>query len=334
MVIKASSRAQIDSLIGDLGSDRAVTRETAITRLTVIGARALDRLMSLVGNPAAEATARVAALRILEATGNARSLDAVLHALDDPNSIVAAAAAGAARAFLRGPHGAAAVDRLTALALDRQREEATRVAAIRALSDLEPSTVAPLFRALVLDPNTAIAALASHPDDTAAKSEGTAAWLATAIEGGLSVNPETLRRSVSSAGNSVSLALLHTLIERLGERERVERPQQRAAWTAARGAAHAALAARGSRVALYDLRETLSTANEPLPVDFLAALREVGDPSCLEAVAAAYSQMKDEWWRGELVVVFRNLAAGAHITRRHAVMKRIAKRWPAILDRL
>ncbi len=334
MVIKASSRAQIDSLIADLGSDRAVTRESSITRLTVIGARALDRLMSLVGNPAAEATARVAALRILEAMGNARSLDAVLRALDDSNSTVAAAAAGAARAFLRGAHGAAAVDRLTAVALDRQREEAARMAAIGALSTLEPSTVAPLFRALVLDPNTTIAALASHPEGAATTPEGTAEWLATALEGGLSVNPETLRRSVSTAGNSVPLAVLHTLIERLGERERVEQPQQRSAWTAARGAAHAALAARGSRVALYDLRETLATASEPLPVDFLAALREIGDSSCLEAVAAAYSRVKDEWWRGELVVVFRNLAASAHLTRRHVVMKRIAKRWPAILDRL
>lgn len=206
------------------------------------------------------------------------------------------------------------------------------MAAITALSDLEPSTVAPLYRVLVLDPSAAIAALASHPEDTTAKPEGTAAWLATATEGGLAVSPGAVRRSVSTAGSRVPLALLHTLIERIGERERIEPPQQRLEWMAARGAAHAALAARGSRVALYDLRETLVAAKEPLPLDFLAALRQVGDASCLEAVAAAHSQTKDEWWRGELAIVFRNLAAGAHLTRRHLVMKRIAKRWPAILS--
>ena len=63
-----------------------------------------------------------------------------------------------------------------------------------------------------------------------------------------------------------------------------------------RGRVHVALAARGSRIALYDLRESLEAAapatsfSGPLPVDFLAALSTAGDASCLEAVTAAYAR--------------------------------------------
>src|SRR3990167_8946536 len=46
------------------------------------------------------------------------------------------------------------------------------------------------------------------------------------------------------------------------------------------------LADRGSRLALYDVRETLETVPGPLPVEFLSALTAVGDVSCLEPIAA------------------------------------------------
>ena len=55
-------------------------------------------------------------------------------------------------------------------------------------------------------------------------------------------------------------------------------------WTTARAAAHVALAQRGSRLALYDLRESLERA-APLPVEFLTALSLIGDASCLEPIA-------------------------------------------------
>ena len=102
----------------------------------------------------------------------------------------------------------------------------------------------------------------------------------------------------------------------------------------ARAAAHVALASRGSRLALYDLRESLESADAPLPVEFLAALSLVGDASCLEAIAAAYARPaasgrgRDDWWRQHLADAFRAIVAREAITRRHAVMKKIEKRWP------
>ena len=74
-----------------------------------------------------------------------------------------------------------------------------------------------------------------------------------------------------------------------------------------RGAIHQALAARNSRLALYDLRESLLAA-ERLPVAFLAALDEIGDATCLETLAAAYdesSRSGDTWWREHLAQAFR-----------------------------
>ena len=58
---------------------------------------------------------------------------------------------------------------------------------------------------------------------------------------------------------------------------------------ALRGALHQALALRGSRVALYDLRETLEERPARLPTSFLAALHVLGDASCLEPIGAAWA---------------------------------------------
>ena len=83
---------------------------------------------------------------------------AVLEAIDAPDPTVASAAASAARVFLRGPRGAAVVDRLTRAVLDSGRDEGVRLAALRALADLERRTIAPLLDALQRDPSEAIQA--------------------------------------------------------------------------------------------------------------------------------------------------------------------------------
>ena len=64
---------------------------------------------------------------------------------------------------------------------------------------------------------------------------------------------------------------------------------------------------RGSRIALYDLRETVECATEPIALEFLAALNTLGDPSCLEGLAKAYGATADRWWRGHLLQTFRTI---------------------------
>ncbi|MGH9139797.1 MAG: hypothetical protein ACRD2I_01500, partial [Vicinamibacterales bacterium] len=107
-------------------------------------------------------------------------------------------------------------------------------------------------------------------------------------------------------------------------------------WRLARAAAHVTLAQRGSRLALYDLRDSLEAARGPLPVEFLAAITLIGDASCLEAIAAAHARArpKDAWWRRHLAEAFQTIVKRDQLTRRHAAMKKIEKRWPGALDGL
>ncbi|HEX4347801.1 MAG TPA: HEAT repeat domain-containing protein [Vicinamibacterales bacterium] len=337
MAIKPSSQKTVDALVRDLSSDRAVTRDTAIARLTVIGARAVARLSAIVADRANTPGARVSALKALDAIADPRSLDVALPALADGDVAVAVAAVGVARALFGSPRGVEAVDRMTAIALDASQPRDVRRAATRALGDLPASTVAPVFKALASDSDAHIAqsaaeAVAPLPAKRPSARDALQRW----TESDMLEDPDALRRVLlAQHGAGIPLPSMLQLIQKLHEREDAEKPGRRASWTTARAAAHAALAQRGSRIALYDLKETLESASEPLPVEFLTALTGIGDASCLEAIAAAYAKAvkkrSDEWWRRHLLAAFHEIVRREKITSRHAAMKRVQKRWPQVL---
>src|SRR5262249_23497186 len=130
---------------------------------------------------------------------------------------------------------------------------------------------------------------------------------------------------------AASPAALRALVDAVRNAERTARSDRRRdEWRTVRGALHQALALDKSRIALYDLRETLAEADGPLPPSFLAALHAAGDTARLEAVAAAYARAKpgDLRWRHQLIAAFRAIAARERLSRRHAAIKRIAARWP------
>ena len=140
-----------------------------------------------------------------------------------------------------------------------------------------------------------------------------------------------LREAAQPRAQAAALSALQKLIDAIRAREGSVRAQaKRTEWQGVRGALHQALALRGSRVAVYDLRETIEGARGPVPVSFLAALHVVGDASCLEPLAAAYSRAGtgDARWRHQLGEAFHAIGRREKVTRRHAVMKRIAARWP------
>jgi hypothetical protein len=336
VAIRASSSRQIDALIGDLGAASAVTRETAIARLTLLGARAVERLIAIAAD-GGDSETRIGAWRTLEAIGDARALPPALAALArrDLEPAVAAAAARVAGQHVRGAHGAAAVDRLAEVLLDRSRHETVRLAALRGLRDLDRSTIAPILTSLIDDANQTIRTEASVGRPAAPRDDDDpAAMIVNAAEGILADDAPTLRDALKRSESSVTPMLLHKLIDRMREREGSEPTEVRDQWRLTRAAAHVALAQRGSRVALYDLRESLEATTTPLPVEFLTALTLVGDASCVEAIAAAYTKAKDAWWRKKLAAVFRDVVAREKLTRRHAALKRIEKRWPGVLDKI
>lgn len=330
VVIRASSGRQVDALLSELASPHALTRDGAVARLTIIGERAVARLLPLAGSDTAGTEARVSAFHALEAIGDLRAFDTAMGALDDPEVQVGVAAVGVLQGFLSSARGVEALDRLTAIALDRNRSRLLRLASIRALRDLGPGTIKPLLAALGADPDQAIAMAAGLGPDAAADP---GFLLKEAAEGTLPDNPGILRLALSEAASTVPLAVLQQLIERVRFREGAETGPVRSEWTALRGAAHGALAQRGSRAALYDLKESFESAREPLPVDFLGAAAAVGDASCLEPLAAAYQRAMeaggkvDDWWRLRLTDVFRTIAAREQVTRRTAAGKKVSSRW-------
>jgi HEAT repeat protein len=336
VAIRTSSAKEIDGLIADLASDRALARETAIARLTVIGARAVDRLVSLIDQPDRGAASRVAALRALEGLGDPRALEPALRAAGDADADVAAAGVAVIRTFVRSRHGVAAVDGLAAIGLNQAASESARLEAIEALGDLDAATVQPLWQALAKDPNPHIRARALNgkPGQSRVPSRpllSPVEQLTAIAEQELPDDPELLCRLLTTDGATVSPSHLHRIVERVRDKEGAEAPARRAWWTRARGCAHVALAKRSSLLGVYDLREALESATGPLPVEFLAALALIGDASCLEAIATAHSRAMDRWWREHLADAFHAIVARKRLTRRHAVLKKIQKRWPALV---
>ncbi len=315
VAIRASSSRQINALIADLGDDSSVARETAVARLIVLGARAVERLIAVAASADGTA-ARAEAWRTLEGIGDARALEPALAALTDRNlePAITAAAAGVARAHLRGARGAAAVDRLAEVLLDRTRPEMVRLAALRALRELDPATIAPVLASLADDPSATIRAETAASGGVQRAADSPATVIARAAAGSLGDDSAALRQALKLVGATAPLGSLQQVVERVRVREGAEPAAARDQWRLARAAAHVALGHRGSRLALYDLRESIESAKAPLPVEFLTALSLVGDGSCLEAIAAAHTRAKDAWWREHLAGAFRDIvvAGTAH----------------------
>lgn len=330
MVIRASSGKQVDALIADLASPHALTRDGAVARLTVIGERATSRLIALVASADAGVDARVSALHALGGIGDMRALQPALTALDSTAPAIAVAAVSVLQVFLGSTRGVDVMDRLTAVAVDETRDRLLRLAAIRALRDVGAETIKPLLASLGSDPDKAVAMAAGLGPAAAADP---VFILKEATESALPDSPGVLRLAVTEAGSHVPLPVLQQLVEKVRFREGAEKGPVRAEWTALRGAAHATLAQRGSRLALYDLKESFESAREPLPVEFLGAVAAVGDATCLEPLAAAYTRATengrrvDDWWRQHLTDVFRTIAAREQVTRRSSIGKRIHTKW-------
>lgn len=329
MVIKASAAVEIRQLIEALGGSDDVRREAAIARLAVIGPRAADALhKTYVGT--SDRDTRIAVLRALEPIGDHRTIALARDALGAGGDL-ARSAASALRSLLDSSDERTAtesLDALVATALDRSADHAVRLAALDALQGMPEDVRSRLAQALEQDSDPHVKArVGDLPRDAAAAD---AIW-ADAIEGRLPDAPAVLREAAQTRAAATALGTLQKLIDAIRVREgTVATAVKRTEWQAVRGALHQALALRGSRVAVYDLRESLADARSPLPTSFLAALHVVGDRSCLEPIAAAYvsSPRDDARWKAQLAGAFRAIAKREKITRRHQIARRIQERWP------
>ena len=280
-----------------------MARESAVARLRLAGSRATARLASLIQSEQ-PVPVRAAALSALEGSDDARALDIALGALGDREPAVAAAAVAVLRAHLAAEPGTRIFDALAASALDEGRDAAVRAAAMDALATLPRDQVQQ-----ILDRRTPGAAPAVAQD------------------------PAEARDWVAAHGGTAPLSALHGLLTTIREHEQhAPSPVRRQEWRAARGAVHAALAQRDSRVALYDLRETFEAADSPLPLDFLAAVSRIGDASCLEPMARAWAASPQEtWWRDRLADAATAIMHRTRLSGRSAVVKRLRAKYDGFM---
>jgi hypothetical protein len=331
MVIKASSSTEIRQLVDALKADDDVRREAAVARLAIIGSRAVDRLTAAYTSGGARDT-RIAILRVFESISDDRTLGLAGAALAEDGD-VAIAAAGVLRGLLGSRHeptASGALDALVSVALNRTAAHRLRLAACEALQEMPADVRGPVAAALREDPDPALqAAAADAPRESAAAD---AVWQ-DALENRLPERPAALRDALQARAAACPLTSLQALIDRIHQLEgSLPGSTVRAEWCAVRGALHQALALRGSRLAVYDLRESIVEAREPLPVSFLAALHVIGDQSCLEPLAAAHARATDERWKHQLQEAFRAITRRERLTARHGALKKILARWPAVLD--
>src|SRR5436190_819397 len=327
-------RAELNDLIEALGATDEIARESAVARLALIGPRAAERLLQLA--PAAEPRARAGMLRALEAIGDPRALPIARAALADPSPDILGAAIAVLRAFLTSPQPTVArdaLDTIVAAVLDTARPSSVRLAAFDALQVLPADVREAVARNLAGDPDPDVRAVAvAAPASRATPGVGGAdpVWN-DAVEGRLPGSPAVLKQVLTAKRGTARLADLQRLVDHLRAREHKEvDAARREEWRAVRGLAHQALAARNSRLALYDLRDSLLEPDR-LPVAFLAALEEIGDATCLEPLAAAYdasSRSGDAWWREHVATAFRAIVSREGLTRRHTAVKRAMARWP------
>ena len=319
-------------LIAELHSDDALRRDTATARLSVIGGRAVTRLLALAGDADAAVHARLAALGALEAIGDARAFP-VARTLAEGADVRLAVAAIGVLGVLAEANGASAdkaFDKLTGLALDASIDSDRRVAACRALEGQPANVVKPILEALS---HESAAPVQAH----AARAKAGATEPIDSLETGeLPTDPAVLIAIIREEGADARVTLLRSLIDRVREKERaIKSAANRDPWTAARGLLHQHLAARNSRLAVYDLRETLeaaaaATSAAPLPVGFLAAAAAVGDTACLEPLASCWiAASDDKWWRDHLAEAFAAIVKRDKITRKHPSIKKIFQKWPA-----
>ena len=331
MVIKASAAAEIRALVDALSGQDEVHREAAVARLAVLGPRAIERLTDAYRTSRSRET-HLAILRTLEAIGHHRSAPIARAAILEGGDVGVAAAA-VLRPLLSSPHGstaAEALDALMAAALDTRAERRLRLAALDALQDMPAAVRERLAAALRDDP-------IAHLHGDGARAE--AVWT-DAVDGRLPDDPRTLRDTFSARTGAAPLNTLRKMIDAVRAHEGTVTAAQRDAWRGVRGALHQALALRGSRVALYDLRESLAELAHDdgeaprVPVSFLAALHVLGDETCLESIAAAWARagadpdLDTDPWRAQLASAFRAILRRQKLTRRHAALKRILARWP------
>jgi HEAT repeat protein len=243
------SRAQrVQTLVGQLASERTAARDSAVAQLTLLGPRVVEPLLASL--PDAPVRARLAALEVLERLDDRRALPALLSLATDPSPRVAVRAielvgrtsdsrsvtalaeilAGAApprrqaaAEALARLHGAGLVEALAPLVdtlVDDEAETGLRLVILDALLRLEPrllrSTLKPLGRRLASSRDPAVAARAAGLDQPHPRRGGSKDVVDRLREGEIGEDEAPTVAALLKTSRDVPLERLH---EALGSTE-------------------------------------------------------------------------------------------------------------------
>lgn len=326
MTLPRRPAPSIAALVHDVVDGAPIAREAAVARLAIAGARAEGLVIHALAT--AEPRAQAALLGVIERWTTPRALSAGTACLSAADATVATAAVAAVRPHLLSEDpdlAAAALDALVTTSLDTGLAEAARLAAMDAVADAGSGAREALQARLRDDPSERIRAAAG---DAGSSGIAGGAQQIEAVAADPGRDPLAVQRLIGDVGAQGSLAALHQLVLAIGHRERTATTDaERAGWTLALGAAHHALAARGSRLGRLDLRDALErTAPERLG-ELVAAAEMIGDASCLAPLAAAWTA-GEEPTRVRVAAAFAAIVARDGLTRRHAAVKDVMARWP------
>lgn len=322
------SAPSIAALLKDVLDGAPVAREAAAARLAIAGERAEAALLRALDG--ADPRGQAVLLGVLDRFPTPRALSAGVAYLSSPDATVASAAVAAVRVHLGASDDDAstlALDALVAACLDAARPEATRLAALEALADLGEAGLGPVRRALADDPSDRIRKAVGGDGDGHAADPAVTRLETLAADPGH--DPAIVQALVGETGAAATLATLHALVQALDRRERAAATDaERAGWTLALGAAHHALAARGSRLAVLELRDALDRTPPERLGELIPAAEAVGDARCVEPLARAWTAAAPAV-RTRIASAFAAIVARERLTRRHAAAKVIVERWPA-----
>jgi HEAT repeat protein len=312
--IVPSRSARIQGLRRRLVSGGPAERDSAVAGLTLLGARVVEPLRAIL--PTASRAARLAvvevldriedytalaplldlvrdedepvALRAMEAAGgrpDPRAAEALARVLSGPAPLPRRKAAALALVRLQAAGLVEALDPLAARLLDEREEAGLRVAILEALRAQEPplgpATLRPLLKRLATSADPQLAARARSTTDAHVPLERLVDELVLPERSAEAV----ARTSAALAGRGApAIPALQRALERLGP---LGRGGGDASSLRARAAIHEALAALDSRVALYDLRETIESGPRAVMPALLRAAGRVGDGSLVPVLARA-----------------------------------------------
>jgi len=313
--IVPSRSARTRELLGRLGSPSAAERDSAIAGLTLLGTRALLPLGAFL--PTASPAARLAAVEVLERVEDRGALPAILQLVRDPDERVALRALevagerpdsrsievlgallsapgplprrkGAARALARleakGLVGG--LEPLAERLLDDGEEPGLRVAILDGLltrePPLAPRTLRPLLKRLASSSEPELAARARSTAGEAIEDR-----LAEDLTSpGLTAEAAARTTAALARRGAAAIPALLKALDRLGPLG----GRTDAASLRARGTLHEALAALGTRVALFDLREAIAAHPRAAMPSLLRAAARIGDASVVPALARAAAE--------------------------------------------